>query len=103
LEVSKQVRSQIQGRIRSNYDFLQKACLGTCVQCLATEGGWSAVLRLPRVKSEEEWVLHYLETSNVLVHPGYFFDFTEEAFLVLSLLPNQFEFEEGVNRLLSAT
>ncbi|MCA1827477.1 MAG: pyridoxal phosphate-dependent aminotransferase [Myxococcales bacterium] len=62
---------------------------------LRTEGGWSAVLSVPRSRSEEEWALALLQ-AGVLVHPGYFFDFTSGAHLVLSLLPEPREFVRGV-------
>ena len=52
---------------------------------LPAEGGWSAVLSVPRSRSEEEWALALLE-AGVLVHPGYFFDFPAGAHLVVSLL-----------------
>ena len=45
-------------------------------------------------------VLALLEHSEVLVHPGFFFDFPREAFLVLSLLPQADVFASGVQRLL---
>ena len=54
---------------------------------LRAEGGWSAVLRVPATRAEESLVLELLEHDGVLVHPGYFFDFPREAFLVVSLLP----------------
>jgi hypothetical protein len=34
------------------------------------------------------------------VHPGYFFDFEREAFLILSLLPPPALFEEGVSKMM---
>jgi hypothetical protein len=34
------------------------------------------------------------------VHPGFFFDFAHEAFLVVSLLPEPDTFAEGIRRLL---
>ena len=55
---------------------------------LEPEGGWSAVLRVPAIESEETLVLRLLDDADVLVHPGYFFDFADEAFLVVSLLPD---------------
>ena len=100
LEIANGIRGQIQRRIRTNYGFLLDSCSNTAVQCLITEGGWYASLRLPRIKSEEEWILHFLESADTLVYPGYFYDFAEEAYVVLSLLPNPNEFEEGVKRLL---
>lgn len=64
-------------------------------EVLASEGGWNTILRVPSVYTEEEWVLQLLETRGVLVHPGYFFDFESEAYLVLSLLPEPKIFAEG--------
>ena len=68
---------------------------------LACEGGWYATLRLPRTQSEEAWVLTLLEEDGVYVHPGAFFDFREEAYLILSLLTAEPVFAEGVTRLLA--
>jgi aspartate/methionine/tyrosine aminotransferase len=67
---------------------------------LRGEGGWSAVLRIPATAGEEDRVLDLLEAHDVLVHPGYFFDFPREAYLVLSLLPRPADFEEAVARIL---
>jgi aspartate/methionine/tyrosine aminotransferase len=53
---------------------------------LHVEGGWYATLRVPRIRSEEEWVLHLLQEHNILVQPGYFYDFDSEAYLIVSLL-----------------
>jgi alanine-synthesizing transaminase len=65
------------------------------------EGGWSAVIRVPATRPEETLVLELLEQDHVLVHPGYFFDFPHEAFLVVSLLPEPGEFRDGAQRLLA--
>ena len=56
-------------------------------------------LHVPATRSEDEWVLTLVEHDGVLVHPGYFFDFAREAYLVLSLLPPPDTFAEGVARL----
>ncbi len=65
-------------------------------------GGWSAVVRLPAVEPEEDLVLRLLGEEDLLVHPGYFFDFPHEAFLVASLLPDEVTFREGAWRLARA-
>jgi alanine-synthesizing transaminase len=65
------------------------------------EGGWYAILRLPRTQSEEAWCLQFLERSNVLVQPGYFYDFEQEAFIVVSLLTEPAVFREGIARIRS--
>ena len=64
------------------------------------EGGWSAVIRVPSTRSEEDLVLDLLRRERVLVHPGYFFDFAREAYVVVSLLPDPAVFEEASARLL---
>ena len=58
------------------------------------------VVRVPATESEESLVLRLLDQARVLAHPGYFFDFSTEAFLVLSLLPDVAVFSEGIDRLL---
>ena len=67
---------------------------------LHADGGWSAVLRVPSTRSEEDLVLDLLERDGVLVHPGYFFDFPHEAFVVVSLLPEQRQFADGIEKVL---
>jgi len=69
------------------------------VTVLSPEGGWSAVVRVPATETEEALVLRLLDDAGVLVHPGYFFDFPEEAFLVLSLLPPPDVFDEATRRI----
>jgi hypothetical protein len=54
---------------------------------------------VPRIRSEEEWALELLERENVLVQPGFFYDFESEAFLVVSLLTEDAVFREGIGRL----
>jgi hypothetical protein len=73
---------------------------GTALQLLDAEGGWSAILRVPRTRSEEEWVLQLLD-DGVVVHPGFFFDMPEEAYLVVSLIAKPEDFSEGIERLIA--
>jgi hypothetical protein len=94
------VREAIRHRLRRNLEALRTAMSG-CPACtlLPVEGGWSAVLRVPSVMPEEALVLRLLDQHGVVVHPGYFFDFASEAYLVVSLLPREPEFDEGIDRL----
>lgn len=94
------VREQIGARIRANYHWLQSAASETPCTVLRSEGGWSAVLQVPTLGSEEDLVVSLLSNDGVLVHPGYFFDFPRESFLVVSLLPPVDKFRDGVVRLL---
>jgi aspartate/methionine/tyrosine aminotransferase len=97
-----QVRVQIQQRTRRNLNALQQAVRATPeVSLLKVEGGWSATLQVPRYRSEESLVLELLTSDHVLVHPGFFFDFDREAFVVASLLPEPAAFDEGIRRVLS--
>jgi len=66
---------------------------------LPADGGWSAVLALPTVRSDEEWALALLE-HDVVVHPGYFYDIVEPSHVVVSLLPPPDVFAEAVFRLI---
>ena len=94
------VRSQIASRIVANYRALQTAVAGApSCRVLRSEGGWYAVLQVPSLESEEDLVLRLL-ADGVLTHPGYFFDFPRESFLIVSLLPPEASFADGVSRVL---
>jgi alanine-synthesizing transaminase len=99
LALSGGIMEQIRQRTASNLARLRETMLGSAATLLRTEGGWYAVLQVGRSRSEEEWTLKLLGESNILVQPGFFFDFESEAFLVLSLLPEPAKFAEGVSRL----
>ena len=74
----------------------------TSCQVLRAEGGWSAVLRIPHTMPEDERVIRLLEDDHVLVHPGYFFDFPRDGYLVVSLLTRPDTFRAALDRLLAA-
>ena len=102
LEAGRLVRERIQLRTRHNLDTLTLAvAVHPSIALLPPEGGWYAVVRVPRIVSEEELVTKLLAEHQILVHPGYFFDFAHEAFLVLSLLPPPDVFAPAVRRLLA--
>ncbi len=102
LDEGKAVQRQIAQRTCGNLDALRAAIAGdSACQVLDVEGGWYATLRVPRTRSEEEWTLELLEKENVLVQPGFFYDFDSEAYLVLSLLTPPDAFREGVARVLA--
>ena len=95
------VRAAIEARIRDNFAALRRTArrFPAC-EVLRTEGGWSAVVRVPATRSEEQLVLELLGQAGVLVHPGYFFDFRREAFVVVSLLPPPGVFVDAIHRIL---
>jgi aspartate/methionine/tyrosine aminotransferase len=96
-----EMQNQILERVRGNLSWLGVAVEGSPLRLLSVEGGWYATLELPRHFTEEEWALALLEKDDTLAHPGYFYDFPREAFLVLSLLPRVAIFREAVNRILA--
>jgi hypothetical protein len=100
LERGASVRRQIASRVVANYRALQTA-VASAPSCrvLPSGGGWYAVLQVPSLESEEDLVLRLL-ADDVLTHPGYFFDFPRESFLIVSLLPPQASFAHGVSRVL---
>ncbi len=101
LALAPRIRSEILARVRGNLATLRAALAGVpSAALLEPEGGWAAVVRVEASRlDDEELVLALLDRAGVLVHPGYFFDFATEDFLVLSLLPEPESFGEGVGRL----
>jgi len=93
------VRDAIGRRVRANYSGLERM-LGPAPACtrLNADAGWYAVLQVPTFEPEEELVLDLLGRDGVLIHPGYFFDFPRESFLVVSLLTPEAEFRDGIGR-----
>ena len=87
-------------RVVSNREWLEAQVNDTACRLLQVEGGWYATLEVPRLTSEETLILQLLAEDDVVAHPGYFFDFAREGYLVLSLLPEAATFQEGVRRIL---
>ncbi len=93
------IRAQISARIVDNYRVLHTAIArAPACRVLRAAGGWYAVIQVPTLESEEELVLRLLD-AGVLIHPGYFFDFARESFLVTSLLPEPATFADGIDRI----
>lgn len=99
LQAGTALRPQIAQRAQANLAALRSALAHSPAGVLNVEGGWYAVVQVPRTRSEEDWVLGLLEHHNTIVQPGFFFDFESEAFLVLSLLTPPAPFAEGSKRL----
>jgi alanine-synthesizing transaminase len=101
LEQRKNIQRQLLERVRANLAELdgqlaeQRAC-----QRLSVEGGWYAVLRVPVTRSDEELAIELVREKSVVVHPGHFFDFPQDGYLVLTLITAKGEFAEGIRRVL---
>ena len=96
-------QKQVMERMRKNLAELDRQLAGqkTCSR-LEVESGWYAVLRVPATGSDEDLAIELLTNDDVYVHPGHFFDFGAEGFLVVSLLAREEEFAKGIGRVLSA-
>jgi len=95
------VRSEILDRVRGNYAaLLDAAALRPAIDVLHAQAGWSAVIRTPATRREEDLIVDLIERDSVLVYPGFFFDFPHEAFLVVSLLPEPAAFADGIRRVM---
>jgi len=95
------VRGRIQSRVAVNLAQLASAvaAVPSC-STLHTEGGWYGVLRVPSLQPEEDLVVDLLENRGVAVHPGYFFDFSTGAHLIVSLIVPETQFADGIDRVL---
>jgi alanine-synthesizing transaminase len=94
------LRAAIGARLASNLRDLRHIVSRTpACEVLRVEGGWTAVVRVPAIVPEETLALDLLREDGVLAHPGFFFDFPREAYLVVSLLPPPPEFTAAVERL----
>ena len=93
------VELALSARIARNFAVLGAVLRGSAATPLFLEGGWYAVVRLPALKSEAEWVLGLLEEDGVLTQPGWFYDFLDGAQLVLSLITEEDSFALGVARI----
>jgi alanine-synthesizing transaminase len=94
------IRKQIQHRLERNLLSLSQVLRNSALHALHLEGGWSAILRVPQVITEEQWITRLLMDQGVIVQPGYFFDMPGEGFLVVSLLPQESEFTAGIEQIL---
>jgi alanine-synthesizing transaminase len=103
LEHGRGTADAIWARVLRNERALQAAFPpGGGVTVLPVRAGWTACLRVPAVRSEEDLVLDLLESHDLLVQPGYFYEFPFEAFVVFSLLPPPDVFQEALKRLVRA-
>lgn len=101
LESRHAFQRQLNARLKTNLQVLDSLLSKqkTCTR-LDVEAGWYAVLRVPVTQSDEDLAIVLLEKHDVLVHPGHFFDFEQEGYLILSLMTVEKDFSEGIKRIL---
>ncbi|HXP69857.1 MAG TPA: pyridoxal phosphate-dependent aminotransferase [Candidatus Dormibacteraeota bacterium] len=102
LQQRHEFQRQLMSRVRGNLAELDRQ-LATQKACgrREIEGGWYAVLRVPTTRTDEEVALDLLEKEGVYVHPGHFYDFPADGYLIVSLIGSEQEFGEGIRRLVS--
>jgi alanine-synthesizing transaminase len=97
----KNIQRQLLERVHANLAELdrQLAQQKNC-QRLSVDGGWYAVLRVPVTRSDEDLAIELVREKSVMVHPGHFYDFPSDGYLVLSLITKEEEFSTGTTRLI---
>ena len=93
-----EIQKRVLQRLRENLSHLQTAVKGSAVRVLPVSGGWCTIASLPPTRTDLEWALHILKCDDVLAHPGFLYDFPNEARLVLSFLSPTENFQEGLGR-----
>jgi alanine-synthesizing transaminase len=102
LELRHGFQKQVMARVRKNLLELDKqlSAQSSCTR-LDMEGGWYAVIRVPATRSDEDVAIELLNAQGVYVHPGHFYDFPTDGYLIVSLITPEPDFSEGIKRLLS--
>jgi aspartate/methionine/tyrosine aminotransferase len=96
-------QQQLMDRVRRNLAELDSQLAGTQhVSRLVVQGGWYAVLRIPATHTDAELAIKLLQEHDVYLHPGHFYDFPGDGYLVVSLITPEQDFSEGARRILSA-
>ncbi len=100
LDQRKLIQPQLLNRVRKNLTELDRQ-LANQKNCrrLNMEGGWYAVLRVPVTRSDEDLAIDILRKVSVLVHPGHFYDFPSDGYLVVSLITPTEDFGQGSGRI----
>jgi alanine-synthesizing transaminase len=101
LEQRHSFQEQLMARIRQNLAELDRQLSGqrACSR-LAAEGGWFAVLCVPVLRSDEDLAIELLSSRGVSIHPGHFYDFPSNGFLVVSLITPAAIFSRGIGEVL---
>lgn len=107
LAAGRQTADAIRARVRANMARAMAACAGTPLTVLPADGGWYAVLRVPRLYGDdgwlddEGWAAALLEEDGVRVQPGFFYDFADDGHLIVGLLTPPSAFAEGLRRVVA--
>jgi aspartate/methionine/tyrosine aminotransferase len=97
------IQDAIRARVGTNLRALDDAIgrKNGPIRRLPIDGGWYAILEVPRTKDEDEWVESLVREDGVIVHPGYFFDLDRDGYLVVSLILPSETFRVAIDRLVA--
>lgn len=99
------IQAPLKGRLTSNLASLDASLAAfedaQIVRRMQRDGGWYAVLEVPRTRTEDEWVARLAEEDGILVHPGHFFEMPRSGTLVVSLLLEPEVFARATSRLVA--
>jgi len=91
------LQAQVKRRATSNLEFLDQQLRSIAsIERLRVEGGWYGVLRVPAKKTDEDLVIELIERAGVVVHPGHFYDFQKDGYLIVSLITPEEGFRKGI-------
>jgi alanine-synthesizing transaminase len=93
------IQPQLQARARANWAQLETTAHGKPCEVLESEGGWYGILQTRAALPDEDLAIEIMQKAHVLVHPGHFYDFPSDEYLVVSLIVPTHQFEQGVARL----
>jgi len=103
LELRHVFQRQVIERVRRNLAELDRQLnANKTVSRLSVEGGWCAVLRVLATRSDEDLAIDLMTTQGVSVHPGHFYEFPGDGYLIVSLITAEQTFVVGTNRILAA-
>jgi len=102
-DFKKDIQKEIKVRLERNKDILKNIFSDKSQLCqiLKADGGWYGVIKVLKDVQEESFVYNLLKEKQVFVHPGYFFDFEDEPYMIVSLLTDPKIFQEGLERVVS--
>ena len=99
LQTGEGIRAGIAAQVRSNWEILKAALVGTSANVYHLEAGWSAIVRLPETMNEDNWAAQLLNEHGTIVQPGYYFDIEGGVHIVISLLTSPVDFRRGLDAL----
>ena len=94
------IQQQIRDRVRANFAAVQS--LGDALGWLEWQAGWNLVLRVPAGENDVDLAARLVRQAGVIVHPGSFYGMAAAGRLVISLLPEEIVFLQGISRLAAA-